>query len=77
MPFITKNLFVNEKCIMYKNECTNNGHIVLTGNYVSICTAGGGCLALPFDEFNEIFENPEQFYRRILFLRFGIPEDPK
>ena len=76
MTFITKHLFVNEKCIMYGDTCTSSGTIGYESEEIWISLPGSQFLKIPFDdEFEEMFEHVEELYRRILFLRFGVPED--
>jgi hypothetical protein len=72
--FIGRNLFVNEKCIMYGNRCSNAGFINI--NYekseIHIIDNGYVHIKIPFDEFKQDYNNIKELYRRILFLRFGV-----
>lgn len=72
---ISKNLFVNQNCIRYKNKCFDSGYISHNEKEVFICHNSEFSTTIPFDEFKEIFENVEQLYRRIIFLRFDAPEN--
>ncbi len=77
MPFINKNLFVSERCIMYRNCCFDSGLITHNLKEIFINHFHDSYTKIQFDEFKELFTNVEQLYRRIIFLRFGVPEDPK
>ena len=72
--FIGRNLFVNEKCIMYGNRCSNAGFINI--NYekfeIHIIDNGYTHIKILFDEFKQDYNNIKELYRRILFLRFGV-----
>ena len=73
--FIGKNLFVNEKCIMYGNQCSNAGFIVINYDKTAIFVYGGDIkrIKIPFDNFKEQFYTINELYRRIICLRFRVP----
>jgi hypothetical protein len=72
--FIGKNLFVNEKCVMYGNRCSNAGSIVIDDYRKEIVLYDGGYtyISIPFENFKEEYNSIKELYRRILFLRFGV-----
>ncbi len=72
--FIGKNLFVNEKCIMYGNRCSNAGFIVINYDKTGIFVYEGDFkhIEIPFDNFKGEYHCIKELYRRILFLRFGV-----
>jgi hypothetical protein len=73
--FIGKNLFVNDKCIMYENCCSNAGWIFIPTDdetEILVCDGEGTHMRIPFDKFKKEFNNINELYRRILFLRFGV-----
>lgn len=73
--FIGKNLFVNEKCIMYGSRCSNAGYITISHDKKEIMVYDGEVrqIIIDFDNFKEEYNNIKELYRRILFLRFGVP----
>ena len=73
--FIGKNLFVNEKCIMYGSRCSNAGCINISHDKKEIMVYDGEVrqIIIDFDNFKEEYNNIKELYRRILFLRFGVP----
>jgi len=72
--FIGKNLFVNEKCIMYGSRCSNCGFIIISHDKKEIIIHDGDIrqIIIPFDNFKEEYNSINELYRRILFLRFGV-----
>jgi hypothetical protein len=72
--FIGKNLFVNEKCIMYGHRCSNSGFIIISHDKKEIIVYDGDIkqITIPFDNFKEEYYTINELYRRILFLRFGV-----
>ena len=72
--FIGRNLFVNEKCIMYGNRCSNAGFININYEKTEIIIGESGYthIKIPFDEFKQDYNNIKELYRRIIFLRFGV-----
>lgn len=72
--FIGKNLFVNEKCIMYGRYCSNAGFIFISHEKteIHIVESGYTHIKIPFDDFKQEYNSINELYRRILFLRFGV-----
>ena len=73
--FIGKDLFVNEKCIMYGNRCSNAGSIIINYEKTGILVYEGDIkrIEIPFDNFKEQFYTINELYRRIICLRFRVP----
>jgi hypothetical protein len=72
--FIGKNLFVNEKCIMYGSRCSNAGYLTISHDKKEIMVYDGDIrhISITFDNFKEEYNSINELYRRILFLRFGV-----
>jgi hypothetical protein len=71
--FIGRNLFVNEKCIMYGIRCSNAGYIIINDKKEIVIYEGEvRHIIIPFENFKEEYNCINELYRRILFLRFGI-----
>ena len=72
--FIGKNLFVNDKCIMYENCCSNAGFIIINHDKTGILVYDGDFkrIEILFENFKEEYNSINELYRRILFLRFGV-----
>jgi hypothetical protein len=72
--FIGKNLFVNEKCIMYGPRCSNAGFICFNHDKTEIHVQDGEYIhiKIAFDNFKEEYNSINELYRRILFLRFRV-----
>lgn len=72
--FIGKNLFVNDKCIMYGSRCSNAGFIIINHDKTGISVYDGDFkrIEILFENFKEEYNSINELYRRILFLRFGV-----
>ena len=72
--FIGRNLFVNEKCIMYGSRCSNSGFICIhhEKKEIVIYDCDIRQIIIPFENFKDEYNCINELYRRILFLRFGV-----